>query len=166
MKFSPLDIYNKEFKKSAFGYNTGEVDDFLDDVGVAYEKLLKEINSLQEENERLKERLANYENIEDKLSQTLESVQETAREQTRQAKEEADRIIDKANMEADKIRDQARLKAQEEYRALERLKETRQLFEIRFKSLLESHLKLLEDNQYQKDLDQEVAVAENNLDEG
>lgn len=145
MNISPVDIYNKEFNKSAFGgYKASEVEEFLDEVGVAYEKSLKEINSLKDENERLQEKLKNYENIEDKLEETLLSVQEAAREQSRQAKKEADTILKQANMKADKIIDGAKMKIQEEEQRLEHLKDTRQLFKIRFKSLLESHLQLLE----------------------
>lgn len=56
MKLNPLDIYNKEFKNATFGYNKDQVDNFLDDVGVAYERLLKDLNKLQSENETLKEK--------------------------------------------------------------------------------------------------------------
>ena len=96
MKFSPLDIYNKEFSKSTFGgYKVEEVEDFLEEVGRSFEKILKELNKTREENDRLQERLENYEKIEDKLEQTLLTVQETAKEQSRQAKNEADMIIEK-----------------------------------------------------------------------
>ena len=74
MKLNPLDIYNKEFKKSTFGYNTTQVDEFLDDIGVAYERLLKDLNKLQEENNALKEKIENYQDMEEKLQNTLDSI--------------------------------------------------------------------------------------------
>ncbi|MFW5998245.1 MAG: DivIVA domain-containing protein [bacterium] len=161
MKFSPLDIYNKEFTKSTFGgYKAEEVEDFLEDVGRAFEKTIKELNNVKDEKEKLEEKLKNYENIEDKLEQTLLSVQETAKVQTEQAKNEANMIIEKANMKAKKIIDEAKIKIREEQQALENLKEVRELFEIRFESLLKSHLKLLEKDDQFEEIDD---IIENNF---
>ena len=40
---TPLDIENKKFQKQMMnGYNVDEVDDFLDEITVDYEKLYKE----------------------------------------------------------------------------------------------------------------------------
>ena len=39
---TPLDIQNKEFKKSFRGYKESEVDQFLDEIIEDYEKLYKE----------------------------------------------------------------------------------------------------------------------------
>ncbi len=166
---SPLDIYNEEFSKTTFGgYNTSEVDSFQEDVGVAYEKLLKRINKLKEENEKLREKLKNYESIEDKLNETLTSVQKTAREQTKQAKREADRIIKQANMEAEKIIDRTKMEIKEEYRALERLQEAKKLFKIRYKNILESHLQMLEEEEEEDtelEMDDFTDIDDNDLDE-
>ena len=145
MKLSPLDIYNKEFKKSAFGYNVSEVNDFLEDVGMAYEKLLKEINSLKDENERLEERLKNYENIEEKLENTLETIQKTVQDEKKRAQEEAKHIINRAKNRAEEIKDEARKEVEEEYNKIETLQEKKKLFEIRFKTLLQSHIEMLEE---------------------
>ncbi len=147
-KMSPLDIYDEEFSKSTFGgYNTVEVDNFKDKVGRAYEQLLKEINNFKEENTKLKEKLSNYESIEEKLTETLTSIQEVAREQTKQAQREADRIIEQAHMEADKIINNTKANLREEYRKLEQLQEARELYRIRFKNILESHLEMLEEEE-------------------
>ena len=159
MNLSPLDIYNKEFKKSALGYNKEEVDDFIEEVGMAYEKLLKEINSLQDRNKKLKEKLENYENIDKKLRDTLETVQDTVTEEKERAKKEAKVIINKAENEAEEIRSKAKKEVEEELKKLEDLREKKSLFKIRFKTLLENHLELLKDNDEKlnfdlKDLDE------------
>lgn len=160
MKLSPLDIYNKEFKKSTFGYNVNQVDEFLDEVGMAYERLLKEVNSLKDENERLKERLSGYQDLEDKLEKMMNTVQETAKEQTQQARREAELIVQRAQVKAEQIRKKTELELKEEYKALQELKESKDLFKIRFKTLLESHLKMLED--YNED-EIEVSQAEEDI---
>ena len=48
---TPIDIHNKEFKRSFRGYNEDEIDDFLDQVVNDYEMLYRE-------NRQLKDRLA------------------------------------------------------------------------------------------------------------
>lgn len=166
-KMSPLDIYNEEFSKTTFGgYNTSEVDNFQENVGRSYEKLLKEINRLKDQNGKLMEKLKNYESIEDKLKDTLTSVQETAREQTRQAKREADQIIEQANMEADKIIQETKMEIKEEYRSLERLQEARKLFKIRYRNILESHLQMLDEEEDEDiKVDNFADIEDDNLDE-
>ena len=44
---TPLDIHNKEFKRSFRGYNEDEIDDFLDQVVNDYEKLFRENDNLK-----------------------------------------------------------------------------------------------------------------------
>ncbi|MCF8008339.1 MAG: DivIVA domain-containing protein [Halanaerobiales bacterium] len=145
MKLNPLDIYNKEFTVSALGYNKSQVEEFLDDIGVEYERMLQEIKSLQERNDKLKEKLKSYENIEENLKSTLRSIEEIAEKQTQQAREEANMIIEKANVEAEKMKQNVKKELAEEYDKLEKLKETKTFFKIRLRNLLESQLEVLEE---------------------
>lgn len=148
MKLNPLDIYNKEFKKSTFGYNTNQVDEFLDDVGVAYERLLKDLNKLQDENQALKEKIDNYQDMEEKLQNTLDSMQDTISDRIEQADKEARMIVKEARMKAEKIKDDAQSQVAAEKRKVEQLREQKNFFKIRFQTLLESHLEMLnEDNE-------------------
>lgn len=152
MKLNPLDIYNKEFNKSAFGYNKDQVDEFMDEIGVSYERLLKDFNNLQEENKDLKEKIANYQDLEEKLQKTLDTMQETISERIEQADNEARMIIKDARMKAEQIKENAREKVVSEKSKLEQIKEQRNFFEIRFKTLLESHLEMLKDEDQGVDL--------------
>ncbi|NLM97282.1 MAG: DivIVA domain-containing protein, partial [Halanaerobiaceae bacterium] len=119
MKISPLDIYNREFSKATFGYNTRQVHEFLEEVGAAYEILLKEVNMLQDENEKLKEKLASQTEMEEKLKKIMLTIQDTAREITEQAHQEADIIIKKAEIKAEKMEMELKERLKEEYKALQ-----------------------------------------------
>jgi cell division initiation protein len=147
MKLSPLDIYNKEFKKTTFGYNVTQVNEFLEEMGINYEKLLKEINNLQDENERLKERISNFEKFEETLQNTINMVQDNAKEQSKQAEKNAEILIKRAEIKADEIINETKLKIHDEYKNLQEIIENKNLFKIRFKTLLESHLKMLEEDE-------------------
>ena len=52
-------ILEKEFKKSMKGYNVDEVDQFLDIIREDYDAFTTKIAALEEENERLKQEMAN-----------------------------------------------------------------------------------------------------------
>ncbi|MGM0499516.1 MAG: DivIVA domain-containing protein [Bacillota bacterium] len=147
MKLNPLDIYNKEFKKSTFGYNTTQVDEFLDDIGIAYERLLKDLNNLQEENKSLKNKINDFEAMEDQLQNTLDTMQGTISERIEQADNEARMIIKDARMKAEKIKENARDEVLSEKRKLEQLREQRNFFKIRFQTLLESHLEMIKEDE-------------------
>ena len=43
----PMDIHNKEFKKSMRGYDIEEVDEFLDEIIVDFEKMQRELDVLK-----------------------------------------------------------------------------------------------------------------------
>lgn len=147
MKLNPLDIYNKEFNKSAFGYNKDQVDEFIDDIGVAYERLLKDLNNLQKENKELKEKIGNHQDMEEKLQKTLDSMQDTVSNRIKQAENEARMIVKEARVKADRIEDKTRNKVAAEKRKLEQLREQRNFFKIRFQTLLESHLEMLKEEE-------------------
>jgi len=120
MNLSPLDIYNKEFKSSALGYNKKEVEEFLEDVGMSYEKALKKVNALQEENEKLEKELKRYEKLDQKLQNTLQAIQDTVTEEKERARKEAELIISKAEDQAEKIKKNARDNINDEYKKLEK----------------------------------------------
>jgi cell division initiation protein len=145
VKLTPLDIYNKEFSKSTFGYNTNQVDEFMDDIGVAYERLLKDLNKLQEENDLLKEKLDEYNDMEARLQQTLNSMQNNISDRIEQADKEASIIVREARMKAEQIKENAKEQVVEEKRKVEQLREQKNFFKIRFQTLLESHLEMLKD---------------------
>lgn len=56
IKFTPQDILHKQFKEKSIGkgYDVDDVDSFLDDVIKDYDTFNKEVQSLQDENDRLK----------------------------------------------------------------------------------------------------------------
>ena len=153
MNLSPLDIYNKEFKSSALGYNKKEVEEFLEDVGMSYEKALKQVNALQEKNEKLEEDLKRYENLDQKLQNTLQAIQDTVKEEKERARKEAELIISKAEDKAEKIKKNAREDVEKEYKKIEELKEKKKLFKIRFRTLLENHMELLNEEKTETEID-------------
>lgn len=94
---TPLDIENKKFSKQMMnGYSVEEVDDFLDQLTVDYEKAYKESAEARTQIESMKKDLEHYRRIEDTLQNTLVMAQSTAEEVQNVARQKADQIIQEA----------------------------------------------------------------------
>lgn len=166
MKITPLDIYNKEFRKkfSLLAYDGREVDEFLDRVAGAYEQLLKDLNQLKDENVRLKADMTKYQQMERTLQETLIVAQETVKDRKDQAEREALMIVENAKTKAQEITTEANEGAKERIKKIQQLKEYEEFFRIRMTSLLNSHLQLLEKGESDvpeamEELQQEVAAG-------
>ena len=143
---TPLDIENKRFSKQMMnGYSCGEVDDFLDELTLDYEKLYKENSEMKEKLEESMNNLDKYKSIESTLQSTLLMAQSTAEDIKKVAKQEAEQIVKNAESESkeslNKLSQQIGLKQQE----LDELKKQFDVYKAKMESLLISQLELLKD---------------------
>ena len=101
---TPLDIENKKFSKQMMnGYNVEDVDDFLDELVIDYEKNYKELAEANEKIDKLTNELEQYRNLEKTLQNTLVMAQSTAEEVKVVAKQQADQFIAEAKAKAEEI---------------------------------------------------------------
>ena len=144
---TPLDIENKKFSKRAInGYSTEEVDDFLDELTIAYEKIYKEATDSKQTIESLNTELARYKSMEATLQNTLVMAQTTAEDVKNVAKQQAEVIITEAQTaakeEVTKLNAEIKLKEKE----LEDLQKQFDIYKAKMESLLISQLELLKDS--------------------
>ena len=144
--YTPLDIENKKFAKQMMnGYSVEEVDNFLDELTVDYEKLYKESNENKGKISELEASLVKYKNLESTLQNTLVMAQSTADEMKKMAKQEAEQIVKDAQGTAEgqlmEIEQQIVMKTKE----LEDLKKQLDVYKAKMESLLISQLELLKD---------------------
>ncbi len=102
---TPLDIQNKEFKRSFRGYNEDEIDGFLDLVIKDYEHLYRENVELKDTIERLNGKLENYQQMENTLHNTLVIAQETAEEVKLNAKKQSELLMREAEIKGQQLVD-------------------------------------------------------------
>ena len=107
MKVTPSDLLHQTFKVRVRGFDRDEVRAFLNFVSEEYETLIGESARLREEHGRLKERLADYEERERILKDTLISAQKVADEMKTNASKEAALIIREAELRAEVVIEQA-----------------------------------------------------------
>ena len=143
---TPLDIENKKFAKQMVnGYSVDEVDDFLDDLTVEYEKLFKENADYKNEVTKLKEDMEHYKAIESTLKSTLIMTQTTAEEVKDVAKQQADQIINEAKLNAEKEVDSLNSQILLKQKELEDVQKQFDVYKAKMESLLISQLELLKD---------------------
>ena len=144
--YTPLDIENKKFAKQMMnGYSVEEVDEFLDELTVDYEKLYKQSNESQTKIAELEESIVKYRNLESTLNNTLIMAQSTADEIKKVAQQQADQIIrdaqGTAKQKAVELEQQIILKQKE----LEDLQKQFDVYKAKMESLLISQLELLKE---------------------
>ena len=137
---TPLDIQNKEFKKSVRGYNGAEVDAFLDQIMVDYEQIYKENMELKEQQERDAKQVDKYREMEDTLKQTLVVAQSTAEELQKNAQKKADLIIQEAELGAKDIISNAKHELISIKNQKDEMFQQLQIFKTRYRTLLQSQL--------------------------
>ena len=143
---TPLDIENKKFGKQMMnGYSVDEVDDFLDDLTVEYEKLFKENSEYKTKVEKLEEDVQHYKTIETTLQSTLVMAQSTAEEVKEVAKQQAEQIINEAKANAEKdvslLNNDISFKKKE----LEDAQKQFDIYKAKMESLLISQLEILKE---------------------
>ena len=158
---TPLDIQNKEFKKSVRGYNEAQVDAFLDQIMIDYEQLYKENLEMKEQLERDTKQVEKYQQMEDTLKETLVVAQATADELRSNALKKADLTVEEAELRAKEIvakakgeLDRLKLKQDEMLQQL-------QIFKTRFRTLLQAQLDNMSEDA--EDIAMELRNARNGL---
>ena len=142
---TPLDIQNKEFKKSMRGYKETDVDSFLDEIIVDYEKIYKENIELKDKISSLNEEIAKYNNLEETLKSTLVMAQSTADDVTSSARKKAELIIEDAEIHSKNIINNAQDHVKEINREYDYLKKEMFIFKTRYQSFIQAQLISLEE---------------------
>lgn len=144
MKLTPLDIQQQEFRRVFRGYDPHEVEAFLDLVKTAFEELVLENNNLRDELKRNQALLDEFREREKLIKETIMMSQKISEEIKLNAEKEAEAIIAQAKVKAQEIISSSHVRTMEIREEIKELKRQRLELESKLKSLLETHLKLLE----------------------
>ncbi|MGI9039265.1 MAG: DivIVA domain-containing protein [Gemmatimonadota bacterium] len=149
MDLTPLDVRKKkdDFKRSLRGYDTGQVDTFLDMCAERLEQLVQRDNRQQGELAALRERLGAFEERERALNEALVTAQELREEARTQAERSAELKLREADQEAEGILKRAEAQTESSRRALEDLKVRRTGFLRSLRWSLERFLGELEEEE-------------------
>ena len=145
MRISPMDIRQQQFTVKMFrGFDTQEVDTFLEDLAADYEALLKENSLLKEQLQALEERTRGLEEREKVLQETLVTTQRLVEEMKDHARREAAVIIREAEVQADRIISASRAAEGNLQSEIIALKRTRRQLAEGLRSTVEMYQRLLD----------------------
>lgn len=150
MRITPMDIEQQEFTRSFRGYNEEEVDDFLDKIVKDYEELINENVRLNEEIEKLQEKLKEFNQIEETLRSALLDAQKSAGEMKAKVESEAKIIIEKAEMEAKALKQQVFQREDLLKSEINNLRRYKFTFKEKFKAMLNLYLRMIENEDFEE----------------
>lgn len=142
---TPLEIQNKEFKRSFRGYDSRNVDEFLDEIIEDYERVYKENIELKDKVNMLADQIRQYNTLEDTLKSTLIVAQTTADEVIASARQKAESIIQGAEVQGQKLIEIARDDVRNIKSEYDSLKKEIFIFKTRYQSFIEAQLMSLEE---------------------
>lgn len=144
MKLTPIEIRKQEFKKGMRGYDTVEVDTFLELIANEYENLIKENENLNKHIIGMETELKHFKENEKTLKQTLYKVQETSQLSKENSEREATLIRKEADLHAAQITEKAKMEVHKMREEIISLKQQKDSFVARLRHLLSSQLELIE----------------------
>ena len=143
-KVTIIDIQHKQFKKKLNGYEPSDVDQFLDEIIETLEDEAQHRAALDAEISDLRERISHFKAMEESLQNTLLLAQRTADEVKANAHKEADLIRHEARVNVEKEIASLADRANEARREHQRAVETAEKARGELRSLLMTHLALLD----------------------
>lgn len=142
---TPLDIQNKNFRKTLKGFSQNEVNSFLQEMIEDYEEMYKENIAYKDKILSLSEQINQYKTLEETLKTTLLLAQKSADEVTLNARNKAELIIEGAEDRGQKIVEKNKEEVKYIRDEYEFLKKELFIFKTRFSSFLQSQLSNLDE---------------------
>lgn len=145
----------EKFNRTLRGYDPIEVNQFLDQVIKQVEKMVNDIKEkdariaelevMEEENKKLREKLVQYTRTEETLNKALFMAQKTSDQMRLAAHRESELIVDDAKKNANRIINEALLRAEKTEMETDMLKRNVNVFKRRLKDIVESQLEVIKD---------------------
>ena len=147
MQISPLDIQQQQFKgKMIGGLDPDDVDSFLQLVAQEMEKLIRENTELKEQCRKAAADMEELRQRETNLRETMLAAQKITEEMKSNAQKEATLLISEAEIKAERLLADSENRLLQLNTQIQDLRREKLHFEASFKSILETHLKLLNTN--------------------
>jgi cell division initiation protein len=157
MRLTSMDILNKEFKKSFRGFDSDEVEEFLEKVAEDYEALYKENSTFKEKLGNMNEKLEHYSRIESTIQNTLLLAQNASEQAKASAQKEAELIVKNANDTSQRLLDKAHKDIQVIHEEYDRLKNEFMKFRVKFKTFIKAQMETFEG--MEKDFDRHYNIG-------
>jgi len=142
---TPAIILKKDFTRGVRGYREEEVDQFLDQISVDLDELMRDNEALKARVKELQIEIERYRGSEKTMLGTLEAAKSLMTDISASAEKRADILMKNAELEAERIRREARESVEHTTEEATALSRRWELFSARFRDLLESELERFND---------------------
>jgi len=144
MKISPFDIQKQRFRIRFRGFDTREVDSFLERTAELFEALIRENEKLKIEIQSLQEQIREHTDREQTLKRTMINSQKVLEQMKENARKSGEIILAEAELTAEKILNRAHNRLAKLHEDISELKRQRLQIEVGIRSVLDAHTKLLD----------------------
>lgn len=141
---TPVELDTKVFKRAMRGYNTRDVQEFMDVITRDYDHLYRENRDLKEQLETINTKLLQYQLMEETIRNSMILAQKTSEDVKASADQQASLIIREAQQQSDQIKAKVMNEIQEQLHNLALLKNQGEYFKCQYKSFLQGMLELAE----------------------
>lgn len=145
----------EKFNRALRGYDPEEVNAFLDQVITQVEKMIADgkekdmklvkLESLEQENIRLKEKLEQYERMESTLNKAIMMAQKTSEQIKVAAIKESETLIEDAKSNASRIVNEALLRAEKTEMEANMLRRNINVFKRRLRDIIQTQMDVIND---------------------
>jgi len=153
-------IRKREFSRRFRGLNPEEVAELQEEAAQHVEELQSNMEELVSRLKRAEHALAKYRERETGLEATLKQTRQAAEDIKENAERESQLMVAEAELQAEKILGQAHNRLAQIHDDISELKRQRAQFEVRLRSLVEAHLKLLD---VESERDRDLAELEDKI---
>ena len=157
MSVSRIDVLNRSFAKSLRGYDTDEVDAFLQEIAETLGRLSEERTLLTNRVSLLEAELVSFRERESTLRDTLMTTQRMTEGLKATAQREAQVIVAEAQARAENIINQSGLKLARLQESILNAKKMKAQLSMRLRAVAEEHLRLLDMDREDDNSDYEPA---------
>ncbi len=140
----------EKFSRTLRGYDPDEVNEFLDKIIKQVESIVSEskekdrriaeLEKMEQENQKLKDQLQQYERTEATLNRAIMMAQKTSEQIKLAAHHESEILIEEAKQNANRIVNEALLRAEKTEREANLLRRNINIFKRRVKDIVEAQL--------------------------
>ena len=151
----PIDIDKKEFSRDKKGYNSREVDEFLDIIVADYEKILNDNRQMAHKIKSLEAQLAEAQKDDGAMVETLETAKKLMADISASAERRAELMMRDAELEADNMLSDAKVKIKQITEEHSMLSNKVRRLRSNFRRMLENELAKLDEDEFDviKELD-------------
>ena len=158
----PIDIDKKEFSRDKKGYNSREVDEFLDIIVADYEKVLNDNRSMAHKIKALEKQLEEAQKDDNAMVETLETAKKLMADISASAERRAELMMRDAELEAENLLLDAKVNVKKLNDEHELLSAKVRRLKDNFRRMLQSELDRLDGDDFDiiRDLAEEAVIPE------